>query len=348
MQCISKLILCLIVFSMLFLSCSRDDDKNVVVAYIALDMDLSMPILAEFEKQTGIKVLAKFDDELTKTTGLVNAIIGMKDNQKADVFWNNEIVQSIRLKLAGITEECKPENAKDIPAEYKDNEGHWFGFAARSRVILINKKRFAEKFGNAEYPTCFTDLYDEKWGAEAAYATPLTGTNAAHFAAIYTKLGEKEAVKKFKELKNTKIGIKTSNGQTMREVRDGQLSWCWTDTDDAAKAITEKGDELKMIYASTWDKGSGALVLPNTICLLKNAPHKEAAVKFINFILSKEVEIMLAQAPGKQIPLKPGIRVESIDDLNKIKDTAKLFDISFEDIGKEWDNSRKYLVAIFK
>ncbi|MCK5345702.1 MAG: extracellular solute-binding protein, partial [Candidatus Heimdallarchaeota archaeon] len=99
--------------------------------------------------------------------------------------------------------------------------------------------------------------------------------------------------------------------------------------------------------ASTWDKGSGALVLPNTICLLKNAPHKEAAVKFINFILSKEVEIMLAKAAGKQIPLKPNIEVEGIDTLKKIKDIAKLFEINFDDVGKQWDNSRKYLEAIF-
>ena len=71
-----------------------------------------------------------------------------------------------------------------------------------------------------------------------------------------------------------------------------------------------------MIYASAWDKGSGALVLPNAISLLKNAPHKDAAVKFINFILSKEVEKMLAEAAGKQIPLKPNIKVEGFDNLN--------------------------------
>ena len=344
----SRLFLCLIIFSLLTSSCIKDDGKNVVVAYIALDTDLSKPILAEFEKKTGIKVLAKFDNELTKTTGLVNEIIGMKNNQKADVFWNNEIVQTIRLKIAGITEACTPNNAKDIPDEYKDKEGHWFGFAARSRVILLNKKRFAEKFPDAEYPSCFTDLFDEKWGKEAAYAKPMFGTTATHFAAIFTKLGEKEAVEKFKELKNSKIGIKPSNGQTMREVQDGQISWCWTDTDDAAKAIAKKGDELKMIYASTWDKGSGALVLPNTICLLKNAPHKDAAIQFINFILSKEVEEMLAKSAGKQIPLKPNIKVESIDNLDKIRDTAKLFNINFEDVGKEWDKSRKYLEAIYQ
>ncbi|MCD4656713.1 MAG: extracellular solute-binding protein [Planctomycetes bacterium] len=344
---ISKFLLCIVVFSLFFMSCNRDDDKNVVVVYIALDMDLSKPIIADFERKTGIKVLAKYDDEMSKTTGLVNSILSMKNNQKADVFWNNEIVQTIRLKLAGLTDSCTPENAKDIPAEFKDTDGHWFGFAARSRVILLNKKRFAEKFPDAEYPSCFTDLFDEKWGKEAAYAKPLFGTTATHFAAIFTKLGEKKAVEKFKELKNSKIAIKTSNGQTMQEVRNGQICWSWTDTDDAEKALAEKGNELEMIYASAWVKDSGALVLPNAISLLKNAPHKDAAVKFINFILSKEVEKMLADAAGKQIPLKPGIKVEGFGNLNDIKEKAKIFDISFENVGKQWDNSRKYLEAIF-
>ena len=342
-----KLVLYLIVCSLFFVSCGKDTEENFVVAYIALDMDLSKPLLAVFEKRTGIKVKAKYDNELTKTTGLVNEIVGMKDNQKVDVFWNNEIVQTIMLKLAGFTQKTEPANASKIPAQYKDKDGHWYGFAARARVILVNKKRFAEKFPNTEYPSCFEDMFDEKWGKEAAYAKPLFGTTATHFTVIYNELGEKKAVEKFKLLKNSMVQMKTSNGQTMRDVQNGVISWAWTDTDDAAKAIAQEGDKLEMIYASAWEKGSGALILPNTVCLLKNAPHKKAAEKFINFLLSDEVEKLLAEAAGKQIPLKTGIKVKDVDELNKIEETSKIFKVNFDEVSSHWDNCRKYLSALF-
>jgi len=343
--------LSLFVFCVLFfVSCGEktpEADVNEVVVYVALDQDFSKPMFELFEKKTGIKVKAKFDTEDTKTTGLVNAIIAGKDKQICDVFWNNEIVQTIKLKMAGLTQKVEPANAAKIPAQYKDKDGHWYGLAARSRVVLINKKRFAEKFPGVEYPSSFEDLLDPKWGAEAAYAKPLNGTTATHFSVILSKLGMEAGAEKLKALKNSDIQIKSSNGQTMRDVRDGVISWAWTDTDDAAKALAEKGDELVMLYTSAWNNDSGALVLPNTVCLIKDAPHKAAAEKFINFVLSEEVEKLLAEAAGKQIPLKPGIAVEGVDDLEKIKETSGIFEVDFDKVGTDWDKCRKILEDLY-
>ncbi len=187
-----RIIVSIIVVSFVFVcfSCGKDNsvegdgDAKQLVVYFALDSVFSEPIFELFEKKTGIKVRAKFDDELTKTTGLVNKIIGLKGKQEADVFWNNEIVQTLKLKQNGLTQSCKPENAKKIPAEFKDKECHWYGFAARARVILVNKKRFKEKFGTIDYPSSFWDILDPKWGKEAAIAKPLFGTTATHAATL--------------------------------------------------------------------------------------------------------------------------------------------------------------------
>lgn len=103
---------------------------QVVVLYTAHDRMHSEPVIKMFEKKTGIKVKTVFDTEATKTAGLVNRLLAEKNRPKADVFWNNEIVRIIVLKKKGVLDTYISPNAKEIPANFKDPEGYWTGFAA--------------------------------------------------------------------------------------------------------------------------------------------------------------------------------------------------------------------------
>ena len=71
-------------------------EKQVVV-YAALDREFSEPILKQFEQQTGIRVLANYDVESTKTVGLTTRLIQEASNPQCDVFWNNEMLHTMRL-----------------------------------------------------------------------------------------------------------------------------------------------------------------------------------------------------------------------------------------------------------
>ena len=51
------------------ISCNSHPTSQVVV-YTALDEEFSQPLFDRFTRQTGIRVLAKFDTEATKTVGL--------------------------------------------------------------------------------------------------------------------------------------------------------------------------------------------------------------------------------------------------------------------------------------
>ncbi len=47
-------------------------------------------------------VLSKFDVESTKTVGLVEAIIAERERPRCDLFWNNEILNTVRLEKLGL------------------------------------------------------------------------------------------------------------------------------------------------------------------------------------------------------------------------------------------------------
>lgn len=102
-----------------------------VVVYTAQDEEFAKPIFADFTKTTGIAVLPKFDAESTKTVGLANAIVEEAQRPRCDVFWNNEILLTLRLARQGLLDVYRPKIAKHYPAMYRSKDGLWYGLAAR-------------------------------------------------------------------------------------------------------------------------------------------------------------------------------------------------------------------------
>ena len=79
-----------------------------VVVYSSLDREFSEPVLKAYAKQTGVEVLPKFDVESTKTVGLTNLIIAEAGRPRCDLFWNNEILNTLRLKEKGLLAPFQP------------------------------------------------------------------------------------------------------------------------------------------------------------------------------------------------------------------------------------------------
>ncbi len=79
------------------LSCRDRSDRPQVVLYCSVDQEIAEPIIAEFEKHSGVKVLAKYDTEASKTVGLVQRIRAEAAAPAADVFWSGEVFHTIRL-----------------------------------------------------------------------------------------------------------------------------------------------------------------------------------------------------------------------------------------------------------
>src|SRR5205807_2146520 len=54
---------------------SRGGDAGTVVVYSALDEEFAEPVLRAYGARAGVRVLAKFDVESTKTVGLTNLLM---------------------------------------------------------------------------------------------------------------------------------------------------------------------------------------------------------------------------------------------------------------------------------
>lgn len=277
-------------------------DRGEVVVYTAHDKQFSEPILQAFEAETGIRVRPVYDTEAVKTVGLVNRLLAERARPRADVFWNNEILRSIQLKNEGLTAPYESPAGADIPDHLKDPEGHWTGFAARARVILVNRDILPNR---EDWPRSVSDLADPAWAGRAAFAKPLFGTTNTHAAVMWTLAGPGPAREFWTQTFDNAV-MEAGNAQARDAVVAGEVAWCLTDTDDAHGAVLD-GANVAIVYPEDGPSGEGTLYIPNTLVLIRNSPNPENGKALIDYLLSREVEGRLAASRSAQLPTRPGI-----------------------------------------
>src|SRR4051794_29909071 len=121
--------------ALLLVSCNRSTPPKEVVLYTAVDEPVARPILDDFTKQTGIRVVLKTDTEASKTAGLVETLRAEKSNPQADVFWNNEPFHTINLADEGVLAAYDSPVTKEVLPQYKDVGHRWAGNGLRMRMI---------------------------------------------------------------------------------------------------------------------------------------------------------------------------------------------------------------------
>jgi iron(III) transport system substrate-binding protein len=310
-----------------------------VVVYSALDREFAEPVLNEFTRASGIRVLAKYDDESTKTVGLTSAIMQEASRPRCDVFWNNEIVNTLRLEQKGMLAAYHPPVADAYPAMYRSPDGTWHGFAARARILIVNTK-LVEEGGR---PKSIYDLADGKWKGKIGIARPIAGTTATHVACLFAVLGEEKAKKLFRDLKANEVQILGGNKQVAQAVASGQIAFGLTDTDDAIIEL-ERGGTVTIVYSDREPDQLGTLFIPNTLAVIKGGPHPEQAKKLVDFLLSPASEEILARGASAQIPLNPRAQAPTRVETPK---TAKAMPVDFAAAAKQWDVSLQFIEQEF-
>jgi iron(III) transport system substrate-binding protein len=313
----------------------RPAANDEVVVYTALDAEFSRPIFAGFTEETSIDVLPKFDTESTKTVGLAQAIIAERDRPRCDVFWNNEILNTLLLERADLLEVYRSPAANPFPDSAKPPSKKWHGFAARARILIVNTNLVAD----ADRPTSIRDLADPKWRGRTGIAKPLFGTTATHAACLFAALGEDEAKRLFRAMKQNEIHIASGNKQVAVDVAAGRLAFGLTDTDDALSMQAEERP-IAIIYPDQGNDEMGTLFIPNTVAIIKGGPNPKAARQLVDYLLSPAVEKQLAEGPSGQIPLNPAVEVTT-----KVKTPreVKAMEIDWDKAADEWSQAAKFI-----
>jgi iron(III) transport system substrate-binding protein len=303
-----------------------------VVLYCGQDREFAEDLLKDFTTRTGIRVDLRTDTEADKSVSLFEALVRESRHPRCDVFWNGEILNTIRLGQKGLLAPYSSPASSPGPEWPRSPDGSWHPLAGRARVLIVNTELLAE----ADRPKSILELTQPKWKGRVAIAKPAFGTTATHAACLFQALGKERAERFYRELRPN-VTVLPGNKDVAVAVAAGQYAVGFTDTDDAHVEV-QRGRPVAMIFPDQDDFGT--LFLPNTIALIKGGPNLDAGRKLIDYLLSAEVEARLARGPSAQIPVNPKVDVQPPVATPK---TVKPMAVDFDKAAVLWEEVQTFL-----
>ncbi len=252
------------------------------------------PVTEAFTKATGIKVNLK----VGKTSGLANEIIQEKGNPRGDIFVATEAGVNEILAKEGVLEPYVSPNAKAMPLEYKSSAGYWTGISGRARVIIYNK----DLVKASEVPKSVLELTDPRWKGKAAIAATQERTTLSWVSSLVDLKGEEFTRNYIAALVANDIKILPDNSGVWQGIGKGEFALGLTNSPNYHLAL-KANYSVGVVYPDQGDVG--VLVNPNTVAIIKGARNKEAAKRFVDFILGPEAQALLNKE-AYEIPLVPG------------------------------------------
>ncbi len=327
------LLLSLLSTAALLANGSRDsgtEDKGKLVFYAGLQEDHAAMIAEEFEAEFGIET-----EFVRMSSGEILARLkAEKDNMTASVWYGGPVDGIVAANEEGIIEPYVSPEAVNIREGFKDPKGIWTGIYIGYLGFVGNRTILKEK--GLEMPTSWADFLKPEFNQEIVVAHPgSSGTAYTMLATLVQMMGEDEAMEYFKKFSPQVRQYTKSGTAPGRMAGLGETTVGITFLHDAIK-YKKEGYEDIVISAPL--EGTGYEI--GGVALLKNGPDQENGKKFIDWVLTKEVQEMGKTVGSFQFLTNKAAMPP--EEAMPIKDT-KLIDYDFQWAGE----NKKRLVERF-
>src|SRR5690242_11080683 len=261
------------------------------------------PLFKAFTEETGIKVNVIFAEK-----GLIERIQAEGRNSPADVLLTVDVGNLTQATDAGISQPIQsPALEAAIPPAYRAADNQWFGLTRRARVVYASKERV--KLDKITYE----ELADPKWRGKICIRSGQHVYNVALIASLIAAHGEEWTETWLKGVKSN-LARKPAGDDRLqvKGVYAGECDIAVGNTyymgamlkNDKEPEQKEWANSVTIIFPNTDDRGthvniSGAVVA-------KYAPHKDNAVKLLEFLASDQGQEMYADV-NNEYPVKEGI-----------------------------------------
>lgn len=310
-----KNIASLLVLMVVLFSCKKENKETtteapvekkeqVVNVYTHRHYPADQELFAQFEKQTGIKVNvvnAKADE-------LIQKMSTEGEQSPADVLITVDAGRLVRAKDKGLLQGVNSEVLNNtIPTHLKDKDNQWFALTKRARVIVYAKDRI-----KPEALSTYEALTEADWAKKVLIRSSGNIYNQSLLASIIANSGEEKATEWAKGMvANMARTPKGNDRDQVKAVVAGEGDVAVVNTYYIGKLLNsdnpeevKAGNGVGVFFPNQDDRGTHINVSGAGVA--KYAPNKENAIKFIEFLISKEAQEVFAKA-NYEYPVNPEV-----------------------------------------
>jgi iron(III) transport system substrate-binding protein len=280
-----------------------------VNVYSSRHYDTDVAMYDAFTERTGIAVnLIEGDADQ-----LIERIKAEGRNTPADVLITVDAGRLWRAEEAGLLQPVSsPVLEKSIPAALRDPEGRWFGLSQRLRGIVYAKDRV-----NPSELTRYEDLADPKWRGRVCMRSSTNVYNQSLVASMIEADGV-EATEAWARglVDNFARPPQGADTDQIEAVAAGECDVTVVNhyylvrlmeseaADDGAVA-----DKVGIVFPNQDGRGTHANI--SGAGVVANAPDKENAVKFLEYLTTPEAQAYFAQG-NHEFPAVTGVKLDPV------------------------------------
>ncbi|MEO1109924.1 MAG: extracellular solute-binding protein [Pseudomonadota bacterium] len=300
---------------------------GVLNLYSSRHYDTDERLYSDFTDATGI--------EINRIEGKADELIARMEaeaeNSPVDVFLTVDTVRLSRAKELGLLQPIESEILEaSIPAYLQDEDNQWFGFSQRSRILFYDKNDVENP------PQTYQDLAKPEYEGMICIRSSTNMYTQNITAALISHLGE-DAVKDWAGGVVNNFARDPQGGDTdqLCGLVSGECDIVMSNTYYFARAL-RKGDKsmtdedlanIGWVFPNQNDIGAHMNISGGGVGV--NAPNKENAIKFLEYLASEQAQQYFS-AGNDEYPAVPGVGLsESVATLGIFRpDTIDLSEIA--------------------
>jgi iron(III) transport system substrate-binding protein len=257
--------------------------QGQVVVYCTVNEDWCRPMVAAFEKATGIKVLMT-----RKSSGEFYAQLKAEAaNPRGDIWWGGTGDPHLQAAEEGLTEPYKSAHFNELndwaQRQWESSKGRTVGVYAGALGYSYNEPQLKKK--NITPPKCWADLLKPEFKDEVQVANPnSSGTSYTMLATLVQIMGEDKAFDYLKALHKNVNQYTKSGAAPARAAATGESLVGITFQHDAVEQVVQ-GAPLKIVSPC---EGTGYEI--GSMSIIKGAKNMENAKKWYEWALTPEAQ----------------------------------------------------------
>ena len=280
-------------------------EEPVLNLYSARHYQTDEALYDNFTKATGIRInrIEAGDEQLLERIRSEGAL------SPADILL---IVDAARLWSAqqqGLFQPVKSNTLADrIPASMRDPDGNWFGFSSRARVIVYNRAAV----NPADVPT-YESLADARNKGKVCTRSGSHPYNLSLVAALIAHNGEAKTEEWAKGVvANMARGPRGGDSDQIKAVAGGECAIALSNTYYYVRLLRSAKPDEREWAAKTgvvWpDQSSyGTHINIAGAGVLKNAPHRENAIRFLEYLAGDQAQAYFANGNNEWPAVKGAV-----------------------------------------
>ena len=294
-----NLLLCLLAsISMLFSSVSISEEVNV---YSYRQPFLVQPLFDKFTEASDIKVNVVFAKK-----GLTERLEREGRNSPADLIFTVDISRLFEVADKQLTQAVNLSSlTANIPEQYRDPAGHWFGLTTRTRSIFAAKDRVdLQNIQNYE------DMSQPVWKGRICSRSGKHPYNLALIASMIANNG-------LEETKTWLTGVKANLAQKpqgndrsqVKAIKEGVCDISLGNNYYFGNMLMDKeqkpwADAVNIVFPNQDNRGTHVNI--SGMALTKYAPNKENALKLMAFLSEQQAQEIYSEQ-NFEYPVNPNV-----------------------------------------